>query len=184
LPNWFWYGSLSVRVPTENVKAAIQSLETEWNKTLPGHPFDYSFVDEDYDKQYKTEQQLSSLSAAFSIMIIFISCLGLLGLTIVAVSQRTKEIGVRKVLGASVSGIAALLSKDFVKLVLISIVIASPIAWWLMNSWLKDFAYRINIQWWVFLIAGIMALLIALITVSFQSIRAAVANPVKSLRTE
>jgi len=184
LPNWFWYGSISVRIPTPDIKTAIRSLEAEWNKILPGHPFDYSFVDEDYNKQYKTEQQLSSLSAIFSILIVFISCLGLLGLTIVAVSQRTKEIGVRKVLGASVSGIAALLSKDFVKLVLISIVIASPIAWWLMNSWLKDFAYRINIEWWVFVVAGLMALLIALITVSFQSIRAAVANPVKSLRTE
>ena len=184
LPNWFWYDNISVRIPTENAKATIQSLEAAWNKTLPGHPFDYSFVDEDYNKQYKTEQRLSSLSATFSILIIFISCLGLLGLTIVAVSQRTKEIGVRKVLGASVSGIAALLSKDFVKLVLIAIVIASPIAWWLMNNWLKDFAYRINIQWWVFLVAGLSALLIALITVSFQSIRAAIVNPVRSLRTE
>jgi putative ABC transport system permease protein len=184
LPNLFWYGSISVRIPTTDLKTTIRSLETEWNKTLPGHPFEYSFVDEDYNKQYKTERQLSSLSAIFSILIIFISCLGLFGLTIVAVSQRIKEIGVRKVLGASVSGIAALLSKDFVKLVLLSIVIASPVAWWMMNSWLKDFAYRINIQWWVFLIAGIIALLIALITVSFQSIRAAVANPVKSLRTD
>jgi len=184
LPNWFWYGSISVRIPTSDIKTAVQSLETEWNKILPGHPFDYSFVDEDYNKQYKTEQQLSSLSATFSILIIFISCLGLLGLTIVAVSQRTKEIGVRKVLGASVSGIAALLSRDFVKLVLIAIVIASPMAWWLMNTWLKDFAYRINIQWWVFVVAGVIALLIALITVSFQSLKAAIANPVKSLRTE
>ncbi len=184
LPNWFWYGNLSVRIPAENVKAVIQSLETEWNKTLPGHPFDYSFVDEDYNKQYKTEQQLSSLSATFSILVIFISCLGLLGLAIVAVSQRTKEIGVRKVLGASVWGVAALLSKDFVKLVLISIVIASPVAWWLMTSWLNDFAYRIDIQWWVFGLAGLLAVVIAVITVSFQAIKAALANPVKSLRTE
>ena len=184
VPDWYWYGSLSVRIPTENVKAAIESLETAWSKTLPAHPFDYSFVDEEYNKQYKTEQQLSSLSAVFSILIIFISCLGLFGLAIVAVSQRTKEIGVRKVLGASVPGIAALLSKDFVKPVLIAIIIASPVSWWLMNNWLKDFAYRINIQWWVFLVAGVSALLIALMTVSFQSLRAAVANPVKSLRTE
>ena len=184
LPNWDWYNSLSVRIPTEDVKTAIRSLETAWNKVLPGHPFEYSFVDEDYNKQYKTEKQLSSLSATFSILIIFISCLGLLGLTIVAVSQRTKEIGVRKVLGASVSGIAALLSKDFVKLVLISIVIASPLAWWLMNEWLTDFAYRINIQWWVFVVAGVIAVLIALLTVSSQAIKAAISNPVKSLRTE
>ena len=184
LPDWDWYSNLSVRLSATNVKAAIHSLETEWNRILPGHPFDYSFVDEDYNKQYKTEQQLSSLSATFSILIIFISCLGLLGLTIVAVSQRTKEIGVRKVLGASVSGIAALLSKDFVKLVLIAIVIASPLAWWLMNEWLTDFAYRINIKWWVFAVAGVIAVFIALVTVSSQAIKAGIANPVKSLRTE
>ena len=184
LPNWDWYSSISVRIPTSDVKTATRSLETAWSKVLPGHPFDYSFVDEDYNKQYKTEKQLSSLSATFSILIIFISCLGLLGLTIVAVSQRTKEIGVRKVLGASVSGIAALLSKDFVKLVLIAIVIASPLAWWLMNEWLTDFAYRINIKWWVFAVAGVIAVFIALVTVSSQAIKAGIANPVKSLRTE
>jgi len=184
LANWFWYGSISVRVPAADIKTVMQSVATEWNKTLPGHPFDYSFVDDDFNKQYKTEQQLSSLSASFSVLIIFISCLGLFGLTMVAVAQRTKEIGVRKVLGASVSGIAALLSKDFVKLVLIAIGIASPIAWWLMNKWLQDFAYKINVNWWVFVLAGIIALFIALVTVSYQSIKAAIANPVKSLRTE
>jgi putative ABC transport system permease protein len=132
----------------------------------------------------KPERQLTNLSVIFSILIIFISCLGLFGLTMVAVSQHTKEIGVRKVLGASVSSVAALLSKDFVKLVLIAIVIASPIAWWLMNMWLNDFAYRIDIKWWVFVLAGLLAVFIALITISFQAIKAAVANPVKSLRTE
>jgi len=181
---WFWYNNLSVRIPTQNIKTTMQSLEAAWKRVLPNHPFEYSFVDEQFNKQYKAEQQLSSLSVIFSILIIFISCLGLFGLTMVGVAQRTKEIGVRKVLGASVSGIAALLSKDFVKLVLIAILIASPIAWWLMNNWLQEFAYRVNISWWIFIAAGLLALLIALITVSLQAIKAAIANPIRSLRTE
>ncbi len=183
-PEWFSYNNISVRIPRQNIKATMQSLEAAWKRVLPNHPFEYSFVDEEYNKQYKTEQQLSSLSVIFSTLIIFISCLGLLGLTMVAVSQCTKEIGVRKVLGASVSNITALLSKDFVKLVLIAVVTASPIAWWLMNKWLQGFAYRTNINWWVFVVAGLLALFIALATISFQSIKAALANPVKSLRTE
>jgi putative ABC transport system permease protein len=183
-PEQFSFNSISVRIPPQNIKTTMQSLEAAWKRVLPNHPFEYSFVDEEFDKQYKSERQLTNLSVIFSILIIFISCLGLFGLTMVAVSQRTKEIGVRKVLGASVSGVAALLSKDFVKLVLIAIVIASPIAWWLMNMWLNDFAFRINIQWWVFALAGLLAVFIALITVSFQAIKAAIANPVKSLRTE
>jgi putative ABC transport system permease protein len=179
-----WYGFISVRVNTQDMQEAIQSLKVAWIKLMPGHPFDYFFVDEDYNKQYQGEQQLSSLSLIFSVLVIFISCLGLFGLVMVSVSQRIKEIGVRKVLGASVTGIASLLSKDFLRLVGIAILIASPIAWWLMNKWLEAFAYRIHIGWWVFPIAGIAALLIALLTVSFQAIRAALANPVKSLRTE
>src|SRR4030095_4756493 len=184
LPFWYWYGNVSVRISTENTKAAIQSLEATWNKILPGHPFDYTFVDDDYDKQYRSEQRLTKLSVMFSILIIFISCMGLFGLTMVAVSQRIKEIGVRKVLGASVTSITALLSKDFVKLVLMAIVIATPLAWWLMNKWLQDFAYRISIRWWVFMTAGALAIIVAIITISFQAVKAAVANPVKSLRTE
>jgi putative ABC transport system permease protein len=179
-----WYNYVSVRVNTQNIQQTIRSLHTAWNKILPDHPFDYFFVDEDYNKQYQTEQKIGSLSAMFSALTIFISCLGLFGLVMVAVSQRTKEIGVRKVLGASVTGITALLSKDFLGLVAIAIIIATPIAWWLMNAWLSDFAYRIQISWWVFLIAGIAAIVIALLTVSFQAIKAAIANPVKSLRTE
>ena len=166
------------------MQQAIQSLKNSWSKLMPGHPFDYFFVDEDYSKQYQTEQRLSSLSLIFSVLVILISCLGLFGLVMVAVSQRIKEIGVRKVLGASITSIASLLSKDFLKLVGIAILIASPIAWWLMTIWLEDFPYRINIGWWVFFAAGILALLIALITVSLQTIKAAITNPVKSLRTE
>ena len=183
-PEWFTFNSISVRLPPQNIKTTMRSLEAAWKRVLPNHPIEYSFVDEEFDKQYKTERQLTNLSVIFSILIIFISCLGLLGLTTVAVSQRTKEIGVRKVLGASVSGIAALLSKDFVRLVVIAIIIASPIAWWMMNNWLNDFAYRINIQWWVFAFAGLLAVIIAFITVSFQAIKVAIANPIKSLRTE
>ena len=179
-----WYGYVSVRINTQNEQQTIQFLQAAWKKVFPDHPFEYFFVDEDYNKQYQTEQKISRLSVLFSVLTIFISCLGLFGLVMVAVSQRTKEIGVRKVLGASVTGITALLSKDFLKLVAIAILIASPLSWWLMHEWLNDFAYHIEIRWWVFLAAGIIAVFIALLTVSVRAIKAAVANPVKSLRTE
>lgn len=184
LRSWFWYGNISVRVPAANPKASIAALQKSWNKILPDHPFDYSFVDENYNRQYQNEQRLSRLSMIFSVLIIFISSLGLLGLAIVAVSQRTKEIGVRKVLGASAAGITTLLSKGFLKLVAIAIIISSPIAWWVMDKWLNDFAYRVNIEWWVFGLAGLLAILIAFVTVSFQAIKVAISNPVKALRTE
>ena len=135
-------------------------------------------------KYIHAEQQTGKLFITFAVFAIFIACLGLFGLVTYAAEQRTKEIGIRKVLGASVGGIVAMLSKDFAKLVLIASVIAFPVAWWAMNKWLQSFAYRINISWWVFVIAGIAAIVIALITVSFQAIKAAIANPVKSLRTE
>jgi putative ABC transport system permease protein len=141
-------------------------------------------MDEDFQRNYEAENRLSAIVGYFTVIAIFISCLGLFGLATFSAEQRIKEIGVRKVLGASVSGIVALLSKDFLKLVAVSIVIASPIAWWVMNKWLMDFAYRRNISWTVFVITTTVALLIALFTISFQAIRAAIANPVKSLRTE
>ena len=184
VPSWFWYENMSVRISGDNVKASVESIQKSWNNILPDHPFEYSFVDEDYNKQYKSELRLGRLSFMFSGLIIFISCMGLFGLTMVAVSQRIKEIGIRKVLGASVGGITALISKDFVKLVLIAVVIASPLAWWLMNKWLEDFAYKVAISWWIFILAGVIALAIALLTVSFQAVKAGIANPVKSLRTE
>ncbi len=179
-----WYNFVSLRINTKDIRHTMQSLQQQWKKILPAYPFEYFFVNEDYNKQYKTEQRLGRLSAMFSLITIFISCLGLFGLVMVAVSRRTKEIGVRKVLGASVTGITVLLSKDFLRLVAVAILIATPVAWWLMNAWLSDFAYRIQISWWVFIIAGMTAIFIALLTVSFQAIKAAVANPVKSLRTE
>ena len=151
---------------------------------VPAQPFNYTFMDADFDNIYTAEQRTGKLFIAFAVFAILIGCLGLFGLVTYAAEQRIKEIGVRKVLGASVSGIVAMLSKDFAKLIFIASVIAFPIAWWAMHKWLQSFAYRITISWWVFIVAGITALVIALFTVSVQAIRAAIANPVKSLRTE
>ena len=150
----------------------------------PGQPFSYAFLEDSFDAMYRAEQRIGTIALTFACLAIFIACLGLFGLAAFTAEQRTKEIGVRKVLGASVGSIVALLSKDFLKLVLIAIVIASPIAWYAMNRWLQDFAYKITIEWWVFALAGLLAVGIALLTVSFQSIRAALMNPVKSLRSE
>ena len=179
--NW---GSIAMRMDTKNIPSVINKVEANWTKMAPGQPFNYTFMDADFNKVYTAEQQTGKLFITFAVFAIFIGCLGLFGLVTYAAEQRTKEIGVRKVLGASVSGIVGMLSKDFAKLVLIASVIAFPVAWWVMNKWLQSFAYRINIGWWVFVVAGAAAIIIALITVSFQAIKAAVANPVKSLRTE
>ncbi len=150
----------------------------------PGMPFSYRFLDEAFDNMYRNEQRVGEVAITFAILTILIACLGLFGLVTYMAEQRTKEIGVRKVLGATVTNVVGMLSKDFMKLVLIAAFIAFPLAWWAMYSWLQDFAYRISIEWWVFAVAAITALLIALVTVSFQAIKAALANPVKSLRSE
>ncbi|MEP6612683.1 MAG: FtsX-like permease family protein, partial [Mucilaginibacter sp.] len=144
----------------------------------------YSFMDEDFDAIYRAEQRIGTISVAFTSLAVVIACLGLFGLAAYAAEQRIKEIGIRKVLGASISTIVGMLSKDFIKLVLISIVIATPLAWWAMHSWLQGFAYRQNVQWWVLALAGGGAILIAFVTISFQSIKAALTNPVKSLKSE
>ena len=178
------YNYLIVHAKAAYISPVLRSIEGSWKKLNPNEPFEYSFLDEDFQKNYDAENRLSSLLGYFTAIAIIICCLGLFGLATFSAEQRTKEIGIRKVLGASVGGIVALLSKDFLKLVAVSIVIASPIAWYIMNKWLQDFAYRTNIGWMVFAVAGVLALLIALITVSFQAIRAAVSNPVESLRTE
>lgn len=175
---------VNINIAPANMPKTIAAIESKWKKMIPGRPFSYIFLDEAFNKQYVNEDRFGKLFLNFSILAILISCLGLLGLASYSTLQRTKEIGVRKVLGASVSNITTLLSKDFIKLVLIALVIASPIAYWGMHNWLQSFAYRINIQWWVFMVAGLIALLIALFTVSFQAIKAAIANPVESLRTE
>lgn len=181
--NPFW-GNVIVRTEKGKTKEAIASMEKTFKQFNPGFPFKYYFTDDEIAKNYKSEFTVSKLSRYFAFLAIFISCLGLFGLVTFTAEQRTKEIGIRKVLGASVTGIISMLSKDFLKLVLIASVIAFPLAWWAMHSWLADFAYRIDIGWWVFIIAGLSAVLIALLTISFQAIKAAIANPVKSLRTE
>jgi putative ABC transport system permease protein len=173
-----------VNVSSNDYKMLLGKIKTIWHKDLSTEPFQYSFLDAEVAQQYQSDITFSNIINSFTLMAILISCLGLFGLAAFSAEQRKKEIGVRKVLGASVPGVVRLLSKDFLKLVGISILIATPVAWWAMNKWLQSFSYRVSISWWMFALAGAIAILIALITVSFQSIKAAVANPVKSLRSE
>jgi putative ABC transport system permease protein len=179
-------GQFIFRIKSANIPQLLSQIESRYHSfdQMSSQPFIYSFLDEDFNNLYKGEQRTGSMFSTFAALAIFIACLGLFGLAVYSAEQRTKEIGIRKVLGASVNGIITLLSKDFIRLVIVAIIIATPVAWWAMNKWLQSFAYRINISWWIFLAAGIIAILIALITVSFQAIKAAVANPVKSLRSE
>jgi predicted permease len=170
--------------PQADLEKALAKVETILKQYNPGYPFSYQFVDDQFNKMFMSEELISKLSRTFAILTIFISCLGLFALASYATERRRKEIGVRKVLGASISNITTLLSKDFLKLVVVSCLVAFPLAWWVMHNWLQDYQYRITISWWIFPIAGIVAVLIAVLTISFQSIKAAVANPVKSLRTE
>ena len=178
------FNNIIVATNSSNYKAMLKKMEAIWHKDLPEVPFEYSFLDTEVQKQYETEITLSQIINSFTLVAIVISCLGLFGLAAFSAEQRSKEIGIRKVLGASVSGIVGLLSKDFLKLVMVALVIATPIAWWGMSKWLQAFVYRINISWWMFALAGLLAILIALFTVSFQAIKAALMNPVKSLRSE
>ncbi|NQT80062.1 MAG: ABC transporter permease [Candidatus Aminicenantes bacterium] len=175
---------ISVRLNTENISETVKYIGSTWNDFAPGKPFEYSFLDEDYDNLYINEKQTRKLFTIFSFFAIFIACLGLFGLASFSADQRTKEIGIRKVLGASVPRIVNILNKNFIKWVLIANLIAWPAAWFIMNSWLQNFAYRINLSWWMFILAAILALLIALITVSFQTVKAALKNPIDSLRYE
>jgi putative ABC transport system permease protein len=174
----------SFRVNTQNLPNLLKQAEAAWQKMPTGVQFSYRFMDEAFDTMYRAEQRIGQIALTFAGLAILIACLGLFGLATYMAEQRTKEIGIRKVLGASNTGIVTLLSRDFLKLVLIAIVIASPIAWYAMNQWLQDFAYKITTEWWVFALAGVLAIGIALLTVSFQSIKAALMNPVKSLRSE
>ncbi|MBC8111674.1 MAG: FtsX-like permease family protein [Verrucomicrobia bacterium] len=179
-----FYFTLLLKTKPGQVQTAIRKTEILYKKYESEATFQYGFVADDLEKLYQREQLTARIILYFSMLAIFIACLGLFGLATFASEQRTKEIGIRKVLGASVSQVVTLLSKDFLKLVLIAFVIAVPVAWYAMNKWLQDFAYRIDISWWIFALAGILAMLISLLTVSFQAIKAALANPVKSLRTE
>jgi putative ABC transport system permease protein len=175
---------LVIRVPTENMQATIQFIKITWEEIIPMYPFEYRFVDEDFDRAYTNIERMGRLANVFTFIAIFIACLGLFGLASFTSEQRSKEIGVRKVLGASVPGIVVLLSKEFTKWVIIANIIAWPIAYLFINNWLQEFAYRTNIGILIFIVSGVLALFIALITVSYQAIKAAVANPIESLRYE
>lgn len=178
--NW----SFLVKTSPGKIKECQQSAEKVWKQFFADEPFSYSFLDDEFDKLYRADRKTSALIWIFSAIAIFISCLGLFGLAAFTAERRVKEIGIRKILGAGMPDIVSLLSKEFIYMVLFSMIIAFPVAWWAMHKWLENFAYRINLELWMFLAAAVTALLIALITISFQAIKAAVANPVKSLRTE
>ena len=175
---------LSLKVTGEDLPGTIAQVEAIWKKLAPQRPFLYSFLDEDFNTQYQSDFRFRQIFTTFSILAILIACLGLLGLATYTAEQRTKEIGIRKVLGADIGSIVGLLSKDFIKLVLIAIVVATPLAWFAMNKWLEGFAYQVPIHWWIFGIAGLLSIVVALFTISFQSIRAALMNPVNSLKSE
>ncbi|HNL65084.1 MAG TPA: ABC transporter permease [Ferruginibacter sp.] len=180
-----WMNVIHFKLNAANSTADnLTKAEAIFKKYNPEYPFEYKFIDEEYSRKFKAEERTGTLAALFAGLTIFISCLGLFGLATYMAENRIKEIGIRKVLGASIPGITALLSKDFLKLVMISFVIASPVAWWMMDKWLQDYPYHVNIHWYVFAIAGLLSFLISVLTVSYQAIKAAVANPVKSLRTE
>ncbi|HXD77213.1 MAG TPA: FtsX-like permease family protein [Puia sp.] len=184
LTNTYNWSSMAVRFRTNDVFSLVRQVERMFHAAKPGLPFSYTFMDNDFDKLYHAEQQTGRIFVTFAVFAILIACLGLFGLVTYAAEQRTKEIGIRKVLGARVTSIVSLLSKDFTILVGIAALVAFPAAWWAMYKWLETFAYRTVISWWIFLVAGVVALTIALLTVSVQTIRAALANPVKSLRSE
>lgn len=177
-------GAMTVRIQGSDIVTTVSAIEDTWKSAAPGFPFEYSFMDADFDQLYKGERQSANLITWFASLSILISCLGLFGLATFMAEQRTKEVGIRKVMGASVPGITALLSRDFLKLVLVAVVIAIPVAWYFTGKWLQAFAYHIDLEWWIFAVASVMALIIALLTVSVQAIKAAVRNPVSSLRAE
>ena len=180
-PQW---GAMLIRVTPGTEKQVLSSIDKLYKQYYPAKSFKYDWVTDQLDEQYKAEFKLQQLFTCFSLLIVFLACLGLFGLVSFTAEQRVKEIGIRKVLGAGVGDIVGLISKDYLWLVSISILIATPIAWYAMSKWLQDFAYRIDIQWWVFALAGGLAVIIAFVTISFQSVKAAFANPVKSLRSE
>ena len=178
------FSNLSVKINGAKTKQAIAYIQSVWQKNFPDHTFEYHFLDEHFEDVYRADTQVSQIVAMLAVLAIIISCLGLFGLASYAAEKRVKEVGIRKVLGASVQNIVTMLSKNFLRYVFVAVLIAWPLAWFSINRWLQDYAYRVNISWWIFLLAGLLAVFIALITISFQAIKAAVANPAKSLRTE
>ncbi|MCJ7812832.1 FtsX-like permease family protein, partial [bacterium] len=173
-----------VRISADNVAGTIDFLQKEWKKAVPQYPFEYQFADDAVNQIYRVEQNIGKLIAASTLLAIFIACLGILGLSVYLITRRTKEIGLRKILGASITGIVSMLTKDFIKWAVLSNIFAWPIAWYAMNKWLQNFAYHVNLSWWIFVLSGVLTLVVALLTVSYQAIRAATANPVESLRYE
>jgi putative ABC transport system permease protein len=180
----FFKRFIAVKLKGQDIENTIRHLENSWTQIAPAFPFEFSFLDENLDKLYKSQANLSKLIGYFSILAIFIACLGMFALSSFTAEQKTKEIGIRKVLGASTPGIVTLLSKEFLKLVLFANLFAWPVAYFIMNKWLDDFAFRINVQLWSFIAAAFVSILIALMTISYQSVKAAIANPIKSLRYE
>lgn len=178
------FSTFGIRLKNSDLPATLAMIEKTWAEFFPTKAFEYQFFDDRLSEAYQNEAELASLGKLFAGIAIFLSCFGLFGLISLTVQQRAKEIGIRKVLGASVPGIVGLLSKDFLQLIVFALVLATPIAWYLMGQWLEDFAYRIELEWWHFTVAGAAAVLVAFFTMSFQSIRAAMANPVDSLRSE
>jgi putative ABC transport system permease protein len=175
---------VSVKVSTDHLPATLAAIENKWKSIVPYRPLLYYFLDEHFDRQYRSEERFGKLFLYFTVLAIFISCMGLFGLASYSILQRTKEIAVRKVMGASIAGIVNLLSRDFLQLVVISFIVATPVTWWLMHRWLQDFAYRVSVSIRDFLAAGILVVLITLLTISVKAINAAIANPIKSLRAE
>nr|HQU59486.1 FtsX-like permease family protein [Saprospiraceae bacterium] len=176
--------NLIISTKTADYAALLPKLEQAWAQLVPGIPFEHSFLDENLQRQYESEANLANIIKAFTLIAILISCLGLFGLSAFTAEQRTREIGIRKVLGASVENLAGMLAKDFLQLTILAVVVALPLAWYAMNKWLTDFAYHTSIEWWMFALAGAIALAVAFLTVSFQSLKAALANPMESLRSE
>jgi putative ABC transport system permease protein len=185
LPNLLGqYSQFSVKIDLQQLPVTLEAIKKAYASYFPGNVFDYYFLDEKFNRQYSNDNLFGKVFGLFAALAMLIACLGLSGLSLLTTSQRTKEIGIRKVLGASVTGIILLLSKDFIKLVLLAIIIASPVAWYIMHLWLQDFAYRVNISWWIFASAGLLSLIIVLPVIGFQTVRSAIANPANSLRTE
>jgi len=187
VPRHYYQGGIKLsnaHLSTDEIQATVAQVEKLWTATFPGQVFEYKFLDDELGRAYQSELRTARLIQTATFIAILIACLGLFGLATFIAEQRTKEIGVRKVLGASVSSILVLLSKDFLKLVIVAIVIATPVAWWAMDSWLQNFEFKIHITWWVFVFTGLMMATLAIVTVSFQSLKAALINPVKSLKTE
>ncbi|HVZ97476.1 MAG TPA: FtsX-like permease family protein, partial [Chitinophagaceae bacterium] len=178
------YGDMSVKINGSKEKDAVAFIQSVWKRDCADTPFDYQFLDDHFNELYRSDSQISTIVGTLAILAIIISCLGLFGLASYAAEKRTKEVGIRKVLGASLQNLVLMLSRDFLKYVLIASLIALPLAWFSVHKWLQEYAYRIPISWWIFASAVLVAMLIAFVTISFQAIKAAVANPVKSLRTE